>query len=132
MRQDDINSLVMVEFYICAERLNFDEINSMLKIPNPEERKRESFIYREFAKDYWSVGTGYKKAKDVNEQMEIILDLLQPKIEMINEIKDKFKAECGFVVVIKSGDGIMPAVYFEQNVIQTAAQLGADINLDFS
>ncbi len=122
----------MAEFYICAERLNFDEINSMLKIPNPKERKRESFIYEEFAKDYWSIGTGYKEAKDVNEQLDIILDLLRPKIEVINGIKDKFNAECGFVVVIKSGDGFMPAVYFEQNVIQTAAQLGANINVDFS
>ncbi len=131
MKQDDVNSSVMIEFYICANRLDFDEINSMLKIPNSQERKRESFLYNEFAKDYWSIGTEYKEVKDINEQIEIILDLLQPKIEMINWIKDRFEAECGFMIVIKSG-GFMPAVYFEQNVIQTAAQLGANLNLDFS
>ncbi len=132
MQQDIISNLVMVDFYMCADHLNFSEINLLLNIPNSKERKRESFMDEEFAKDYWSIDTGYKKVDDVNEQIDIILNLLQPKIELIKETMDKFNAECGFLIVIKGNSDSPPAIYFEQNLIKVAAQLGANINIDFS
>lgn len=132
MQQDIINNLVMVDFYICANHLCFDEINSLLKIPNFKERKRDSFFDKEFAKDYWSVDTGYESVEDVNEQTDIILNLLQPKIETINTIINRFNAECGFVIVIKNYKDFLPAIYFEKSLIKMAAQLGASINIDFS
>lgn len=33
-QQDIISNLVMVDFYMCADHLNFSEINLLLNIPN--------------------------------------------------------------------------------------------------
>ena len=41
----------MVEFYICAKKLEFGEINSMLRIFNSNIRNSNSFAIKEFAKD---------------------------------------------------------------------------------
>ena len=97
MQPDITNNLVLAEFYICASRLDFNEINSLLNIANFKERKSDSFFHEEFARDYWSVDTDYKNVEDINEQIDIILNLLEFKIEIINSIIKKFNAECGFI-----------------------------------
>lgn len=123
----------MVEFYICAPELEFEKINSALNIPEYKTRGKDSFSVKEFAKDYWSYDTGYEKSEDINIQIEKIYSKIEYKSAEINRLKELFSAETGFVITIKQEkEGILPAVYFENEFIRFAATIGADINMDFT
>ena len=123
----------MSEFYICAPSLDFEKINALLKIPNCKIRKKESFAIKEFAKDYWSIDTGYVKSDDINIQIENIYSLIKSKSIEINMLKELFDAETGFVITVKRvSEEMLPAIYFENEFIRFVASIGANINMDFS
>lgn len=123
----------MADFYICGDKLDFDEINFMMNIFNSKIRKSSSFTIKEFAKDYWSFNTGYEACKDINVQIAKIQRQIENKLKVINEINKKFNSECGFVIAIKieNVDSI-PAIYFENSFIKMISHIDASINIDFT
>ena len=133
MQQDIIiNNYVLAEFYICAQELDFEKINSLLNISKYKIKTKDSFLLKDFSKDYWSFDTGYEESEDINIQLNTIYDEIRHKYIEINKLKKLFDAETGFVITIKQEkEGLLPAVYFEKEFIQFAASIGADINMDF-
>ena len=132
LQQDITNNYVMAEFYICAPKLEFEKINSFLNIAEYKIRSKDSFPIKEFAKDYWSIDTGYEQSEDINIQIKKIYNKIKAKSEEINKLKNILCSEVGFVITVKQKeDGILPAIYFEREIIRFAATIGADINLDF-
>jgi hypothetical protein len=121
----------MAEFYICAPELEFEKINSFLNIAEYKIRSKDSFPIKEFAKDYWSIDTGYEQSEDINIQIKKIYSKIRFKVDKINKLKDLFCAEVGFVVTVKQQAEFLPAIYFENEFIKFAAAIGADINMDF-
>lgn len=122
----------MVDFYICADKLDFIEINSSLNIWDAKIRESNSFIHKEFAKDYWSIDTGYEILEDASEQIEKILNRLQHKVAEINNIKEMFNADCGFVITIKSEEeSIKCGIYYGCEFINFVSSVGGDISMDF-
>lgn len=122
----------MVEFYICAKKLEFDEINSRLEIFNSSIREGSSFSIKEFAKDYWSINTGYEISADINIQIQKVYDRIVNKVTAINKIRENYNAETGFVITVKNERNTsLPAIYYEHDFIKFAANIGADINMDF-
>lgn len=122
----------MVEFYICAPKLEFEKINSIFDITEYKIRDRNSFDVKEFAKDYWSIDTGYEQSEDINVQIKKIYDKIKAKSKEINKIKDLACGEVGFVITVKQeNEGVLPAIYYESEFVKFAATIGADINMDF-
>ena len=122
----------MMDFYICAEELYFDEINKSIGIQASEIRKKSSFAIKDFAKDYWSLNTGYEISDDICIQIQKIQNKIIGRENTINEILRKFNAECGFVITIKLNDDVFPAIYFERDFVELASNIKANINVDFT
>ena len=133
MSQDAINSYVSAGFYIFSDKLDFDEVNSLMSVANSSIRTRDSFCIDEFAKDYWNIDIESEPSEDINCQLNKLLILLDNKRELINAIRKKFNAECGFVIVItlKDKDISFPAIYYEKEFVTFAASIEASINMDF-
>lgn len=122
----------MVEFYICAPEIEIEKINSFLNIAEYKLRSKDSFTIKEFAKDYWSIDTGYEQSEDINIQIKKIYSKIKAKSDEINKLKNILCAEVGFVITVKQKeDGTLPAIYFEREFISFAATIGADVNMDF-
>lgn len=130
MRPDITNNMVKTEFYICADNLDFDYVLSHLNISISNIRKKEDFPIKEYAKDYWYVETEYQNSNDINEQLSTISMLVSPKKDIINEISKRFRAQCGFNIVIKREKEPLPAIYFESDFVNLASKINASINLD--
>ena len=122
----------MAEFYICAPELVFEKINTVLNIGEYKIRRKDSFVVKEFAKDYWSFDTGYEKSEDINVQIEKIYSKIKYKSAEINKLKELYSAEVGFIITVKQEElGALPAIYYENEFIKFVADIGADINMDF-
>ena len=121
--------MIKAEFYICADKLDFDEIASLVNGEGKVMRSEEIKVL-EFRKDYWSIETEYVDTEDVS----IILDMISEKVSAeISELKyliNKNKAECGFNIVIKSEDSIYVPMHLEKNFVKLAAELNANIGID--
>lgn len=131
LEQDIINNMVMVDFYFYSESLKFSYIDGLMGIVATEKRKKESFSIKEFAKDYWILSTGYQNSDDINSQLNKIMSLISSKKVAINSICQQCNAMCGFCIVIKRHNDIIPAVYYEREFIKFLADINADINMDF-
>ena len=133
MKQDVLNNSININFYICASNLDFTDIDILLNVKERKTRSKESFPFEGFAKDYWSIETGYQQSNDLNVQIDQIVLILANKIETINKICKKYNAVCGFCIIIKCENRkrILPAIYLEKEFISLAAQLNAKVNFDF-
>jgi hypothetical protein len=91
-------------------------------IPN-----RSNIIRKETS---WDFGTGYQNSLDVNEQLHQIVDKLQHKTSIINEVKNAYSLDCKLFIVIKIEKGITPSLYLDKEIIKFASSIDAEIDVD--
>lgn len=96
--QHDTDSKVKAEFYFLSEKLDFSDIDYLMGTPATSKRRKESFVYEEYAKDYWMLFTDYEVSEDINVQLNKLLNMLPDK-NTINNICSQYNAECGFLIV---------------------------------
>ena len=131
MPQDITDNKVKAEFYLHSDKLDFSDVDNLMGITATSKRSKNTFIFEEFAKDYWMLFTDYEVSENINVQLEKILNKLPDK-KIIRTICKKYNAECGFLIVVERGkNDILPGIYYEKEFIKFAAYIGAEIDMDF-
>jgi hypothetical protein len=126
---------VMVYFSLFGDEFPINKVTERLGITPTETYKRGDLIpNRSFAhyrkETSWDLGTVYTVSLDVNDQLQQILDKLQDKSSIINEIKENYSIECKFFIVIRIEKGNTPALYLKKDIIKFASSIEAEFDVD--
>jgi membrane-associated HD superfamily phosphohydrolase len=126
---------VMVYFSLYGDEFPIDDITEKLEVIPTETYKKGDLIPNRSTARYrketsWDLGTDYQVSLDVNNQIQQIINNLQNKSSIINEIKEAYSLECKFFIVVKIEDGNTPALYLDKNIIKFAASIEAEFDID--
>lgn len=111
--------------------MDLAQVMKRMGVSTAKLRERNTFKIEEFAMDYWSVETGYEECEDINMVIQKLKSILVSKINEIKKIIQDYDGECGFCIVVKSKNGDLPAIYFDEDFVSFAATIRASINMDF-
>lgn len=125
----------MVYFSLYGEDFPIDEVTERLKVTPTETYKKGDIIPNRSTNRYrretsWDLGTDYQDSLDVNKQLQEIIDKLQNKSLIINEMKDAYSLECKFFIVIIIDNGNTPALYLDKEIIKFASSIEAEFDVD--
>ena len=79
----------------------------------------------------WEIETGFQLSFDVNNQLEIMIDMLNNKKDLIKKLTLKYDILISFIIVINFINQDKPAIYLNKEVISFANEIGADIQFDY-
>ncbi|MBC1210560.1 DUF4279 domain-containing protein [Listeria booriae] len=124
---------VKAEFSIEGEDLKPEIITELLQI-NPDEtwEKGDSIPGKSRIRrsGNWSIGTRFEESFDINDQLSQIVNIIKPKKEKLQNIREAYKLEYGFIVIIKIEDNLKPAIHFDTDLIEFVADIKAVIGVD--
>jgi len=126
---------VMVFFSLFGDDFSIDDVTEKLGVTPTEAYKKGDLIPSRSTIRYrketcWNLGTGYQESLDVNNQLQQIIDKLQNKALIINEIKEAHTLECKFSIVVTLEEGYTPALYLDKDIIKFAANIEAEFDVD--
>ena len=122
---------VKVEFMITGSQ-PLPELTDLLEIESSEtwqlgDKIGNSIIKR---KHYgWSICSG-EKAIDVEKQILFLLDILTPKANLINSLRQEYNFECTFACAIDVHRRFYPPIHLEADTIHKVSLIGAEIDID--
>lgn len=109
-----------------TEKLGISPTNTYRKgdiIPN----RSRTLLRKETS---WDLDTGYQESRDVNEQLQQIINQLRNKVPIISEIKNIYSVECKFFIVVEIEEGKTPGLYLDREVINFASNIEAEFDID--
>ncbi|AGK54163.1 DUF4279 domain-containing protein [Bacillus sp. 1NLA3E] len=125
---------VKVYFSLFGDDFPLDDVTEKLEVTPTDTYKkgdlipnRSTVIRKETS---WDLGTGYQVSLDVNDQLKQIIDRLQNKSSIVNEIKEAYSLECKFFIVINIEKGNTPALYLDKDIIKFASSIEAEFDVD--
>jgi len=126
---------VMVYFSLYGDEFSIDDVTEKLGLTPTKAFKKGDLIPNRSTVCYrketsWDLGTVYQVSLDVNNQLQQIIDKIQNKSFIINEIKEAYSLECKFFIVVKIEEGNTPALYLDKDVIKFAANIEAEFDVD--
>ncbi len=126
---------VMVYFSLYGDEFSLDDVTEKLEVTPTETYKKGDLIPNRSTACYrketsWDLGTGYQVSLDVNNQLQQIINKLQNKSSIINEIKEAYSVECKLSIVVKIEEGNTPALYLDKDIIKFAASIEAELDVD--
>lgn len=133
---------VMVYFSLYGDEFPISYVTETLEIEPTKTYKKGEVIIRPhnpnvistktlYRKETaWELSTGYQESYDVKEQMDQILGPLKNKAAIINQLKTKYKLECKIIIVIIMENGDTPGLYFDNEQIEFANSIKAEIDFD--
>jgi hypothetical protein len=125
---------IKIEFYITGEKINPDEISRILGILPSYTRIKGDYNPNksiQYQASLWSIETEYYESYDIREQINMIMEVLKNKIEILNKIKHEFQAEFRFVIVVEIPKSGGPIISFDIPFIQFASEIGSEIGIDY-
>ncbi len=124
---------ILAEFKLTGTNFNPEEVTSLLGIvPTKTWRKDDqtldSLLTRK--RDGWRLSTGEEESLDLNNQLRPVLDQLKPHFSKIKDVCARLhlEVEMGFAVNVENGE--TPALHFDKDIVQIAADLNAEIDID--
>ncbi|WP_396021031.1 DUF4279 domain-containing protein [Cytobacillus firmus] len=125
----------MVYFSLFGDEFPIGDITDKLGIIPTETYNKGDLIPNSSSICYrketsWDLSTGYQTSLDVNDQLLQIVNKLQNKTSIINEIKEVYFLECKFLIVVKIEEGNSPALYLDKNIVKFASKIEAEFDID--
>jgi hypothetical protein len=126
---------VMVYISLYGDEFPLEDITEKLEVTPTETYKKCDLIPNRSTACYrketsWDLGTGYQVSLNVNNQLQQIINKLQNKSSIINEIKETYSVECKFLIVVKIEQGNTPALFLDKDIIKFAASIEAEFDID--
>ncbi|MEH7158975.1 DUF4279 domain-containing protein [Neobacillus drentensis] len=126
---------VLVYFSLSGDEFPIDNVTERLELTPTNAYTKGDLITNSSTARYrketsWDLGTGYQVSLDVNDQLQEIIDKIQNKTTIINDIKADYSIDCKFFIVIKIEEGNTPALYLSKDIIKFASSIGAEFDLD--
>ncbi|WP_413376615.1 DUF4279 domain-containing protein [Alkalihalobacillus sp. 1P02AB] len=128
-------SNAMVYFWLAGDSFPVEEVTRRLGIiPTESYRKGDVIryypIYHTRIETAWKYGTDYQETVDIENQFAQIISPLQMKKEELTAIINDYSIEAGITIVLNILEGQTPALFFTKEVIQFAAELQLEIDVD--
>ncbi len=108
---------IMVDFTIGGDVFDPDDISKTLQLEPSSVRIKGEKI-NEYAKmkySYWTISTDYEESLNASIQIKKIMKLIRNKVPELNYLKNKYKTEHGFVLVVNIEEGIGPTIILEKD-----------------
>ncbi|MGE7918300.1 DUF4279 domain-containing protein [Viridibacillus sp. NPDC093762] len=125
---------IRVTFSIYGEKMSLTDITDKLNLEPDEYYKKNDPIKTnpviKKKEDCWCLDKGAQETLNLNEPLNELLELIREKDNELIEIKRLYNANVKFDIVIIIEDEELPAVYLEQEIIQFAGKICADIDFD--
>jgi len=124
---------IMVEFNIVGDYFEIDLISEKLMIEPAEYYNKGDKVGDKDKKrkeTCWSINTGYEASLDINNQLEKIVSLIEPKRNELKKVKELYQLDYHFCIVIRVENNQSPAIYLEKEAIEFANDIGADFDFD--
>ena len=84
--------------------------------------------YRQYTS--WELGTDYEQSYDISEQLDFVLNQLEGKEELLNQLRENYELAYRFTIVIQIENNEKPAMYLDRRFIHFADSIGADVYFD--
>lgn len=124
---------VMAYFSIHGDIFDPEDVTRILEI-TPTEKKIKGLIpiskKRPSVETSWKLSTMEENSFDINIQLKQLIGLLEPKKEVLIDIKRTMNVEFVFCFLVKIENGEKPAMYFNLDSINFMSYIGAEIDID--
>lgn len=107
-----------------TEFLNVLPNNTTIKGIIPPGKSRPS------VETTWRIETGYEESDDINIQLKKIINLIQGKEDILNQIRSKLKIDMLFDVVIHLENNEYPVMRLKPDVLKFIASINAEIDFN--
>ncbi|WP_432664493.1 DUF4279 domain-containing protein [Wukongibacter baidiensis] len=124
---------VNVEFVITGELFNPKHITQQLNIhPTVEWIKGDKAPNGKIARSYtcWCYGVGVEESIDINDQLVKILGILNPKRQILKEMKKEYDVEYLVLITIKIEDDIKPIMSIKSPIIEMMSDIDSEFDID--
>jgi hypothetical protein len=134
-------SLVLVELSVTADRFDPDIITKHLSIMPTKKWLTGEKIVDDIDSKYkirdsywkyscWEYSVGYKETYNVEELLQEIYEVIQPKAEVLRDLVEKMSLDVTLSIVIELKDGNRPSLHFEKKIIDFLHTIHAEIDVD--
>ncbi|KIL51485.1 hypothetical protein KP77_09970 [Jeotgalibacillus alimentarius] len=124
----------MIYFEITAPDLDTEAVTKQLGMTPSESYHKgdliEDSFYHYRKRGSWSISSGYQEDLFMDESYKKVIDPLREKTALINQLRTAYDATCRIVVVSEMFNGQAPALLFPADVVQFAADVHAEIDID--
>lgn len=121
----DYSAQVNVEFNFVAESFDLEYVSKQMGMrPTKSGFERRVLISGE-TETFWRVDTGKNKMIDIEDGLDKLLEVLEPRVEIINRLKKELGLEVTIVLDVHAGDG-MPALGFGKRFLEFCHAVGAE------
>ncbi|CAH2213577.1 DUF4279 domain-containing protein [Tepidibacter aestuarii] len=126
---------IKVDFRIVGDNFEPSDITSKLSLtPTSAWKKGDKFTRREknLEKKYscWRISTGYEESVDIVLQLNKIINILNDKKAILQDLKKVYSFDYRIDAVINIENGEAPALYIESEIIKFANDIGAELDFD--
>lgn len=121
---------VRVSFFFSGDEFDIDDITKKMNITPATTRKKKDFPISEFAHTEWVLDTKKENCKAVSLQFEKLLNLLEGKEIIINQICNDYNIATGFLIDIWMKNGDKPEMVLTKEIVSFLASINAEVGID--
>ena len=125
---------VSVSFSIYGDDFDLNDVIKRMKI-KPTETRIKGLLpeggKRESIETSWMISTKEEHSFDINDQLNELIVLLEPKKDILVIIKKDFQVNFVFLILIKIENNEKPAIYFDTKTLNFINGINAEIEVDY-
>lgn len=124
---------VNVEFVITGDIFDINTITEKLEIqPTEQWIKGEKVPNRKVVRKdtCWSYGLGEEDSLDIYNQLSKIINILNPRRDVLRGLKETFELEYLFLVTINIENDVKPIISLKSPIIELMDDIGAEFDVD--
>ncbi len=121
---------IRVDFYLSGDVFDIEKITKAMGLMPTFTRKKEDCPVAITALTCWKVSTKDSKCRAVSGKMREMIELLETKEGVINDLCSRYELQTSFTVVVemKKGDG--PELVLNEETIDFLARIRAEVGFD--
>ncbi|MDF9825368.1 hypothetical protein M2475_001823 [Breznakia sp. PF5-3] len=122
-----------IKFEIRGDKFDPQLISDKLNLVPDKIWKTGDFIENRNAKrkcSAWILGGEFIETLDIGEEITKIINKIESKTVIINELKKELNVECNFIIAVETWDEQNPSIYLSKRVISFANEVQADFDFD--
>ncbi|MDR1113010.1 MAG: DUF4279 domain-containing protein [Bacteroidales bacterium] len=133
---------IKINFNLIGKNVDLDDITEQLGILPSSKRTLDDWpdcikdniskLPEELWPRYiWELIIDYEPSRTVRQQLNQLMNHLQEKIQIINELREKYALRIGVeVIIIIMESGNQPEMFLPRDVVEFLASIHADIGFD--
>ncbi|PIT09029.1 DUF4279 domain-containing protein [Snodgrassella alvi] len=124
---------VMVEFAMCGEEFNPDEVTKLLGILPTKTRIKGSMTdaqYHPAIETTWSLRNYENSINDLDQQLCQIINGLKDKTEILLKLKKEYNLYYMFIIVAYIYNDIESDIYLKRNTLDFISLLDAKLTIE--